>query len=157
MKKSQFFSSELVVTTTLFLVMLGFVLIATKSRTDYLISEKSIIDSEYEASNMVELLLTTSGFPCNWDSSNVEQIGVADSYYVINPYKMDNFFELVNNNYTFVKSYFNLNDFSFSLNYLNGTTIYNFDSIPNKEPAIIVRRRARYNDNIVLFTLEVFG
>ncbi len=156
MRKTQFFSSEIVVTTILFLVMIGFIFTTTRSRTDYMLGEKSIIESESQASTMVELLLTTPGYPHNWNSSYVEQIGIADSYYIINPYKMKNFVELSNNNYTFVKSFFNIKDYSFSLSYLNGTTIFSFNPNLDKSPAIIIRRRVRYEDSIVLFAMEVF-
>ncbi len=102
-KKSQFFSAELIIVLLLFITIFFISLIVwyNKSR-EY---DKNIIlyDIELGSANIAELLATSPGHPLNWSINNINQLGVADDYHVINNHKLDKLFYLSQNNYSLMK------------------------------------------------------
>ncbi|VVB76284.1 Uncharacterised protein [Candidatus Tiddalikarchaeum anstoanum] len=113
MKKTQFFSFEIVSALLIFTALFLFVLLIwSVKESDY---KKNLLLTSLEKSSMSvgELLATTPGSPNNWSTTYIEQLGLADNYNTLNPIKLENFFYLTQNNYSLVKELLGISSYDF--------------------------------------------
>ena len=140
-RRAQFFAIDIVAGIS-FLLLLIFIYAAVANNFDLVINqrEKSMQLSE-AAQAALEQLVTTAGFPSNWDAGNfseqeISSLGLASEPNVLDPGKVAAFFQAVSAdaNRSAARDMLGLNrpgyDFGLQVRLLNGTVLASFGSLP---------------------------
>jgi hypothetical protein len=145
--KAQFFSYDFMIGVFLIVLASGFwfwswerYIVETRRRRTWQ-------EMELVASDLSDLIIRIPGVPANWNSSNVEVIGLADEPQVLNSSKLAEFAKL---SYADVTSIWGIPyNFHFNLTYPNGTLIQEKGLVPAGDYASVSKRIALLNQSEV--------
>jgi hypothetical protein len=156
MKKTQLFSAEILINifffSIMFVTLLFIIEVKNKEFQNYNTAQGLYIKSN----NIINLLTLSSGYPLNWSMNDVTQIGISDDNLIINENKLTKFINLINNNYSFVKKSFSIeeNELFILIEYLNKTKI--FKHYPGEVKNILVsKRKLLLNNELVILKVGV--
>ena len=163
MRKAQISTLDLIFAVSLFVL----VVILFEISWDSVLSAINMSGSEnyqHAAYRIMDDLLETPGDPRDWNSSNVNMIGIAKSRDVIDGDKFVSFVDIVDDNYTRAKELLGVSSYEFygNLSYPNGTGIVEFGLVPVNGTEIAVANgialyKGNYaNDKIVVLTIKVW-
>ncbi len=124
--KAQFFSSDMAAAVLVFSVTIAIIMLAWNSSVDRTMQDAQRRDMEATAARILDLLVTTPGYPPDWENSNASVIGIAESDRKISASKLNAFMGM---GYTETKEIFGTHhDYFFKLgNYtkgVNGSGVY---------------------------------
>lgn len=95
-RKSQIWSIDLAIA---FLIFLGGLIIFYKYSINSIDAEKEDIDDMVLDAKLLSNHLVSAGYPTDWDSSNVTQIGLTDGEMRIKKEKVEEFFGIADTDY----------------------------------------------------------
>ena len=176
--RGQVFSGEFILAYMVFLVVLTLVIYLWNTNYRAIGMAEGQKEIHYSAVNAAENLVRTSGSPTGWDRFNVESFGLVNMSRRLDPRKLLEFAESMNNSlsdglcapagstnyecrkYLLVGGY----DASFELRFLendsvvavDGTAISGGVSSGNSKSLVHVERSAILLDDIVVLNLEVW-
>jgi len=157
LSKAQIFTTSLVFTLLLFIVVLG---IGMKM-WDYL----SLTYDDAETTRELELLSVTScdllvstpGSPHNWSVDGVDFFGLSSGNNVIDPLKLELFNNASSTNYSFVREKLDIEGYDFSYRLVNGSEVvysynwsFDFSRELSKAERIVI-----FNGEPMIFELVV--
>lgn len=120
--------------------------------------QRTFDEIETLALKVSDSLIRTKGIPENWNSSNVNVIGLASEENVLNFAKVSEFIYMGNNEYTLTKNILiGKYDFFFSITDLNGTQYGTIGNKPADRTIVPVERYCMYNERIVKIELALIG
>ncbi len=155
--KSQLFSIESIINISLFLSMFSMLIFMASSLNDKLSNSTGNDKMLLLTNNIINALVLYEGYPPNWNANNLQEIGLCDSPYVINPKKLSDFIGLLNANYSYAKQLMSLSneDFYISLEYFNGSKISELKFEKSVETLIISKRKVLYLGNSAILKVGV--
>ncbi|NIO19414.1 MAG: hypothetical protein GTN76_01360 [Candidatus Aenigmarchaeota archaeon] len=120
--------------------------------------QRTFDDIEVLALTTSDSLIRTKGVPENWNSSNVNVIGLADEENILNPTKVSEFLSMGNINYNLTRNILTGKyDFFFGITDLNGTVYGTIGNKPPDKTIVPVERYCLYNDRVVKIELTLIG
>jgi len=120
--------------------------------------QRTFDEIETLALKISDSLIRTKGIPENWNSSNVNVIGLAEEENVLNATKVSEFLYMGNSEYDLTKSILiGKYDFFFSVTDLNGTSYGTIGSKPADRTIVPVERYCLYNERVVKIELSLIG
>ena len=147
-KKAILFSTDLLVSMLVFLVVLIFFISVWNIYSERLASNVEAEEIQLLAFQITDLMVRSQGVPENWhiNSTNISTIGFKESHDVLSQDKLDTFFSL---DYNLTKTLFNINryEYQFEVRDSNGNLIGSTNnSVVNSNTLIAVNRLAQVNN-----------
>lgn len=121
--KGQIWSADFIVSVVIFFSALAIVTFAWNHAASQSLEQRTLADMQTATIRVADSLIRTPGYPENWNASDVEQIGLATTPYIINQTKLEQFLAL---DYSDAKRLLGLRgdwEFYFEMSYLNGTVV----------------------------------
>lgn len=157
-RKGQVWSLDFVTSLVLFFLVLIPVFFIWNYINIQNMEQKTFDEIETLALIVSDSLIRTKGIPENWNSSNVNVIGLADEENVLNSTKVSNFLSMGNSAYSLTKNtLIGKYDFFFSITDLNGTQYGTIGSKPADKTVVPVERYCLYDDRVVKIELALIG
>ena len=120
--------------------------------------QKTFDDIEVLALTTSDSLIRTKGIPENWNSGNVNVIGLAEEENILNSTKVSYFLSMGNTEYNLTKNMLTGKyDFFFSITDLNGTQYGTIGSKPADRTVVPVERYCMYDERVVKIELALIG
>lgn len=136
--KAQLWSTDFALSAVIFFLALGIMVFAWNYTT--IQAQESLLVSDLENSAILvsDFLARDPGYPQDWNTSNVQVIGLASSENILNPGKIQSF---LNMSYSKAKILLSIGDyeFHFEVLYMNSTLIngLSFGSQPTNAEAVV--------------------
>lgn len=156
MKKSQIFTTDLFIALSIFIILIGVVLLTWTRYNIKLNEDINFEDMQIKAFHITDMLTKTEGYPTAWEKnlSSLEVIGLMEKDKTLSLAKTGNFTSL---NYNLTKNLFNIElyDFYFTVKNINGSKLLQYGIIKNEE-LVNIRRIINYGSQkaIMEFTLS---
>jgi hypothetical protein len=148
-KKAQVWSMDFVASLVMFLLVLIPLLFVWNYMNIQNAEQRTFDEIETLALKVSDSLIRTKGIPENWNSSNVNVIGLT---------KVSEFIYMGNNEYTLTKNILvGTYDFFFSVTDLNGTSYGTIGSKSADKTIVPVERYCLYNERVVKMELALIG
>jgi len=113
-------------------------------------------DTENLAFSVSDSLIRTKGMPDDWNSSNVNSIGLASQENVLNSTKVGYFLAMGNSDYNKTRAILTGRyDFFFNLTDINGTSYGTIGDKPENRMVVPVERYCVYNERIVKLEVDI--
>ena len=147
-KKAILFSTDLLVSMLVFLVVLIFFISVWNIYSERLASNVEAEEIQLLAFQITDLMVRSPGVPENWhiNSTNISTIGFKKSHDILSQDKLNTFFSL---DYNLTKTLFNINryEYQFEVRDSNGNLISSTNnSVVNSNTLIAVNRLAQVNN-----------
>jgi hypothetical protein len=157
MKKTQFFSVELVLVMITFLVVSFVSLLVWWEKTNEYNNNVLDFDMQLAASNMAETLLVSSGKPFNWDTNRINHVGVSDDYYIINDLKLDYLLGLSETNYSLMKELLGAPEYDYFIiiEDLSGNVVLSFANYSSFSKSVVWQEKVIMNDEVHVLKVGV--
>ncbi|MCW1296419.1 MAG: hypothetical protein OH319_01925 [Candidatus Parvarchaeota archaeon] len=127
-KKAQVLSADLVVSIFIFTIIISLFFIFWRNVYNNLTMQEKFLELQYSAIRISNMLVKTTGYPSNWNSTNVVQIGLASEANVLSIEKLRVFLDI---NYAEIKRIMKISeDFRVRVKYRNGSTILDNLGLP---------------------------
>lgn len=157
--KTQFFSAEVISNIALFSIVFIFLLFMINNK---IMNFKESTEEDYliiNSNNIINLLTLTGGYPNDWSNNNFSEIGLCDYYKIINPAKLENFIDALNNNYSAVIESFSIDAYNlyFSLEYLNNSKIIEYRPKIKPRNVLVSKRKVLYNNEPAMLKVGVLN
>ncbi len=153
--KGQIWSLDFISSLTIFLLVLSSLFMAWNFLSVQAQEQNALERIELLGLEVSDSILRTPGIPENWNSSNVEVIGLAYSDNIIDPDKLSN---LNSTPYDQTRILMTMGyDFYLKIEDLNGTVYLEKGSINQDRTVVPVERYANYNDRIVKLRLVLWA
>ncbi len=143
MFKGQFLSSEFILACAIFLLIFSVIFLLWNTATNRIIDSEMVYQMDEVATNSIEKLVRTSGYPKDWenlslvDMDNVSALGLATESRILDEEKILSFLYVMSNtsfinpcgptvpNYECNKHFLGVEgyDFYFAITHLNGTVV----------------------------------
>ena len=122
--KGQIWSADFLLSAVIFFVALAILVFTWNSTTDQIGDQTALADIENTGLFISDSLIRTPGLPADWNSTNVQVIGLVSGENVLDSTKLNQF---INLSYSDTKELLGTggNEFYFSLSHLNGTLVRN--------------------------------
>jgi type II secretory pathway pseudopilin PulG len=128
-KKAQIQIIDLIISLAIFFILLSFIYFSLENSIQKIKKEQKLIEAKKTAKNLLENIIYNVGVPTNWAlynelNSTIKSIGCAESYGVLDEYKIKRLSGVYNQNLT--KQLLGLIEFDGDINisYINGTNLY---------------------------------
>ncbi|NIO23056.1 MAG: hypothetical protein GTN38_03465 [Candidatus Aenigmarchaeota archaeon] len=158
MKKGQVWSLDFVTSLVIFTLVLIPLLFVWNYVNIQNMEQRTFDEIETLALSISDSLIRTKGVPENWNSSNVNVIGLAEGENVLSIPKVSEFLYMGNNEYDLTKNILvGRYDFFFSITDLNGTVYGTAGSKPADRTIVPVERYCLYNNRVVKIELALIG
>lgn len=155
-KKAQVWSLDFVASLVIFFMVFISVFFIWSYTNIQNMEQRTFDDMQVLALTISDSLVRTKGVPENWNSSNVNVIGLAEGENVLDPVKVSEFLSMGNNEYNLTKNILTGKyDFFFSITDLNGTLYGKIGSKPTDRTIVPVERYCLYNDRVVKVELAL--
>jgi len=149
-KRGQAWSMDFVTSLVIFFLVLIPLLFIWNYVNIQSAEQRTLDEIEMLALTVSDSLIRTKGVPENWNSSNVNVIGLAEEENILDPEKVSEFLSMGNNQYSLTKSILTGKyDFFFSITDLNGTVYGTIGNKPPDRTVVPVERYCQYKGRIV--------
>jgi uncharacterized protein (UPF0333 family) len=157
-KKGQVWSLDFVTSLVIFFLVLVPLFFVWNYVNVQNMEQRTLNDIQMLALSVSDSLIRTRGIPENWNSSNVNVIGLADEENVLNSTKVSHLMDMGNNEYELTKNILTGKyDFFFGITDLNGTQYGTIGSKPADRTVVPVERYCLYNERVVKIELALMG
>lgn len=154
--KAQIWSADFILSAVIFFVALVMIIFAWNTTSEQISAQSVTADIENMALFISDSLIRTSGLPADWNSTNVQVIGLVSEENVLNNTKVNRF---INLSYETSKNLLGTggHEFYFRLNHLNDSIVQNeygqnitAGSYPAQNASLVipVERYVLYNRDI---------
>ena len=154
--KGQAFSPDFIIASVIFLLILIMLNTYTNSMYEKIEKQENMIYYETLLST-TDIMMLYGGYPENWNSTNVEVIGLAGRPNYINRTKLETMVNGISNNR--IKELLGIEDRSFNITVRNGTsTLYTKGGSDwsNSKNIYVVKRRALMDEQEIEISLLVW-
>ena len=156
MKKSQAIVTDLIVAVGLGIMLVIAITLSWEYYSLKLNDDATYSDMFIRASQISETLVSTPGYPKNWNSTNVIIAGLTDSDRNISEVKLNSFNLLSNQT---IKDMFKINlyNFTFEVKYLNNTKISLIGESGNATTSVNSRRLIIYRNETAILNFVIWN
>jgi hypothetical protein len=153
-KRGQISSIDVLVGIILFIFVLVTLRGVWLSNLESGYSQIHSVETQLLATQAIDVLLKTPGYPIDWSSSNVEVLGLADKPLVLNEAKVSEFISM---SYEDSKSLLGLGSYEYRIDFNNNGTIFSKGPVIDSIGRIVsMKRVVWYNGGRTDVTFTVF-
>jgi len=157
-RKAQAWSLDFITSMAIFLLVLVTLYFVWNYVNVQNMEQKTLDEIETTALAVSDSLIRTGGLPEDWNTTNVNIIGLAQEENVLDPEKVSYFLSMGSSNYNLTKNILTGKyDFFFSMTDLNGTSYGTIGSVPADRTVVPVERYCSYKGRIVKVELALIG
>lgn len=128
MKRAQVWSTDFVISVTVFLMAFFFAMLIWNNMGIQSAEQSKLGDMQKKVLHISDSIIRTAGIPPEWNETTVESVGLSSgTENVLDPAKVSSFISLLNNSYDRARSLMGLDVYNiyFEIDYVNGTVIAN--------------------------------
>lgn len=154
-RKSQTVSIDLFMAVFVFIILLILIISSWNIYQVKIVERMAYEDIMVNAFQIADLLVKSRGYPLEWNSTNVEVIGLAASDRIISSEKLNSFFNI---SYSSSKELLNIEryDFYFQVKHINGTAADSYGLESNGTYSVSAKRYVLYENEKAIIDFKLW-